>query len=363
RLVWQRVYSLQFQLAGSATERAGVRTTGPLWQANLNRNGRAFGFRSLFKGISSDFRTQSGFLSRVGQVQANFSPRYTWFGERASRLQQFGVNLVFDDIWDYGNFKRHGDARDKKFHFNLNAQFRGGWTAGASLLLETFGYDPAFYGGRYRIEVPRAGGVPSDTLPFTGTPRLPNRDWVVSFATPQLKHLSLSVLYINGQDENFEEWSPGHIVHWNVSATIRASEQLRVTASYVENDYIRHTNDRRVARRRDPRLKVEYQVNRSVFVRAIGEYFTDYTDALRDDSRTNHPLLVYDASSTRWVRTVEHTDNTVHGEFLFSYKPTPGTVFYVGYGADLSEPDAFSLRKLVRQSDAFFVKASYLFRL
>jgi ribonuclease BN (tRNA processing enzyme) len=36
--------------------------------------------------------------------------------------------------------------------------------------LESFGFDPAFYSGLYRVEVPRAGGLPSDTLSFTGTP-------------------------------------------------------------------------------------------------------------------------------------------------------------------------------------------------
>ena len=32
--------------------------------------------------------------------------------------------------------------QDKKFHFNYNATLRGGWQAGASLLIESFGYDP-----------------------------------------------------------------------------------------------------------------------------------------------------------------------------------------------------------------------------
>jgi hypothetical protein len=363
RLVMRRIYALQFQLAGSATERKGVRTNAPLWDTRFNRSGRGFSWRSQFTGMADGFRTESGFLSRVGQTHANVNPRFTWFGARGALVEQVGADVVLDDIWAYRNFFHQGDARDKKLHFNFNGQFRGGWTGGVSLLFETFGYDPAFYNERYRIEVPRAGALPSDTLAFTGTPRLPNRDWVFSIGSPQLRFLQFSALYINGQDENFYEWSPAHIAYWNLSATIRASERLRVAASYVVNDYQRHTNGRRVGRQRDPRLRVEYQVSRNVFVRAIGEYFSDYTDVLRDDSRTNLPLLVYDGAKKQWVRTVERTDNRVHGEFLFSYKPTPGTVFYAGYGADMTEPEAFAFKAMPRRNDAFFAKASYLFRL
>ena len=363
RLVWQKIYALQFQLAGSGTQRNGVRTNAPLWEARFNRQGKTFGWRSAFTGIGEDFRTQSGFISRAGQAHANFAPRFAFFGARGALVEQAGGDLLLDDIWAYQNLFHQGDARDKKLHFNFNAQFRGGWTTGASLLLETFGYDPAFYNRRYRIEVPRGAGVASDTLPFTGTPRLANRDWVLSVGSPQFKYVSFSVVALNGQDENFDEWSMAHITYWNVTADLRPSEQLRVAASYILNDYQRHSTGRRVRRQRDPRLRVEYQVTRNIFVRAIGEYFTDYTDALRDDSRTNNPLLVYDATNQSWVRTQERTDNNLHGEFLFSSKPTPGTVFYAGYGADLTEPEAFGFRSMLRRNDAFFLKASYLFRL
>ena len=363
RLVAQKIYALQFQLAGSATQRLGVRTDAPLWDVRLNRSGKTFGWTTVLDGIADDFRTESGFISRAGQVHANAHPRYAWFAAPGALIEQLSADVNIDGLWAYKNFFRAGDARDKKLHFNFNAQVRGGWTAGAFLLLESFGYDPGFYNGRYRIEVPRGAALPSDTLPFTGTPRLPNRDWVFSLSTPDTKFLTFSALYIWGQDENFYEWSSSNIRYWQLSADIRPSEQLRIGATYVLNDYMRKTDGTRVGRQRDPRLKVEYQVTRSIFVRAIGEYFSDDTDVLRDDSRTNFPLLVFDAGSKRWVRTVARTDNNIHGEFLFSYKPTPGTVFYAGYGANLTEPQAYEFKSVLRRNDAFYVKASYLWRL
>jgi hypothetical protein len=36
---------------------------------------------------------------------------------------------------------------------------------------------------------------------------------------------------------------------------------------------------------------------------------------------------------------------------------------FLGYGASLSEADAFQFRNLSRTSDGFFLKLSYLFRM
>ena len=61
------------------------------------------------------------------------------------------------------------------------------------------------------------------------------------------------------------------------------------------------------------------------------------------------------------------------GDFLFSYQPNPGTVVFLGYGAGYADtrmvpqpfevPSSFGFRGYNRTDDAFFVKASYLFRL
>ena len=55
--------------------------------------------------------------------------------------------------------------------------------------------------------------------------------------------------------------------------------------------------------------------------------------------------------------------NRLRMDALFSWQPTPGTVFFAGYGSALRAPDAFAFDELSRESDGFFVKLSYLFRL
>jgi hypothetical protein len=362
RSVWHKVYTLQWQAAGSVTAQNGVRTTAPLWDLHFLRNGRLFSWRSQFTGISGDFKTRSGFISRAGQVHANIDPVFSWYGARGRFVEEFDVDILMDGIWAYQNFFRAGDARDKKMHFNFRSQLHGGWTAGFSFLVEAFGYDPAYYGNLYRIEVPRPG-LPSDTLPFTGTKRLFNTDYVVSVGTPKLKLVSFNAVYIHGLDEDFSEWSGATLDYLSLTADVRPSQQMRIGATYLLIDHKRLSDHTRVDRVRDPRLKIEYQLTRNIFVRVIGEYRASEVDVLRDDSRTNLPLLVQDPVSGIWVRAAAVSSNGVSSNFLFSYTPVPGTVFYAGYGAQLSEPEAFAFRAVRRRNDALFLKASYLFRM
>jgi hypothetical protein len=363
RVVRNRIYSATFQAAGARTQEAGDVTTAPLFETRLARDGRRFGVRGIFRGIDPDFNTESGFISRPGEAYASLTPRYTWFRPQGSRVESVIGSLLLDNTWNYDNFMQRGDARDKKIHFNADANLRGGWTVGASLLLETFGYDPDYYGSLYRIKAPRAGqpGV-FDTLPFTGTPRLPNRDWVVRVGTPRFKYVQASAAVLRGIDENFYEWASADI--WYVSGTVsvRASERLRIDGTYLMQDFVRRTDGTLVGIVRIPRIKTEYQLSRPFFVRLIGEYYSEQVGALRDDSRTGHPLLQRTAGGT-YVRTVARNTTRVRGDALLAYTPSPGTVVYLGYGAQLTEPQPFKFDGLRRTNDAFFLKASYLFRM
>jgi hypothetical protein len=265
--------------------------------------------------------------------------------------------MNIDGTWSYTNFMRRGDARDKKLHFGTDAQLRGGWSLGASLLLETFGYDPRFYADRFRIEAPDgAGGL--DTLPFVGTPRLPNRDWLVRFSSPRFKYFQLSGFYITGIDENFYEWASADVVYAQFTLNARPSERLRMDATYQIQQFNRRTDGSLVGRLRNPRVKLEYQVSQPFFVRVIGEYIAEEVDALRDDSRTNLPLLQRNGAGV-YVRTVARTGNSVRGDLLLAYTPQPGTVVYLGYGARMLEPESFRFERLTRaRSDAVCARRS-----
>lgn len=359
RVNWARLYSAQLQGVYSSTARPNVATlTGPLWAGSISRQGRAFGVRYSVDGVSDDFRTASGFVSRAAVAHAVADHRLTWFGARNAFIDNISFDEVTNFTWQYSHFVTRRDAIEKKYHTNLNYTLRGGWKVGTSLLLETFGYDPALF-VVYAIE--RHRGVLVDTIPFTGVGRLPNRDYVLTLATPQFKYFGFSGTAIWGRDDNFFEWAPSDIGYYSFAANWRPTNRLRIDGTYNWQYYDRPSDHSRVGNTRIPRVKVEYQATRAFFVRLVGQYTSDYRDRLRDDSRTNDPLLIRNARGVL-VLTSERLSNDLQGDFLLSYTPSPGKVVYAGYRSRFTEAQPFHFASVDRQSDGFFIKASYLFR-
>jgi hypothetical protein len=234
--------------------------------------------------------------------------------------------------------------------------------------VETFGFDPGLYGS-YRLL--RGTG---DTLAFTGVARIPNSEAFISLNTPSGHRLSASGFYLWGRDENFFEWSSSNIIIAQYGLNFRPTDRLRAEATYNLQSFNRRTDGSIVGNNRIPRLKVEYQIARPVFVRVVGEYLSLYRDALRDDSRTGLPIIAHDrCAGFAYQVTVACQSSSFRGDFLFSYQPNPGTVLFFGYGAGYADtrlvaapfefPSSFGFRGYNRTDDALFVKASYLFRL
>ena len=359
RLVFGPSLSLQLQGTMSRTVRPGEPVlTAPSWRGTLLRSGRRFGARYSIIGVHPDFRAASGLVSRGNVVDASASHSLTLYGRAGGLLERASFDVLLSGTWQYRDFVRGRGTLETKLHFNNNVQLRGGWHLGGSVLIESFGFDPSLYPG-YAIE--RHSGTTVDTIPFTGTPRLPNLDYVVSFDTPQFRHFSLGTALIWGRDENFFEWSSANIGIITVSGQWRPTDRLRVDGSYNWQYYHRRTDGSTVGEGRIPRLKVEYQLTRSMFLRAVAQYTALAQDSLRDDSRSNDPLLIPGADGSL-VRAAASSSNQLQLDWLFSYLPTPGTVIYLGYGSSLAEPRAFGFGRLTRERDAYFVKLSYLFR-
>ena len=261
----------------------------------------------------------------------------------------------YDDTWQYSHFMRRGDAQDKKFHVSATAALRGGWNVGLGVYWETFGWDSTLY-ANYRILSP-AG----DTLPFTGVGRISNRDYVFTLATPQWSAFNATLLYVGGQDENFFEWAQANINLATLTVSMRPSDRVRLDGSYQYQDYWRRTDDTLVGRNVIPRLKVEYQLTRSIFLRVVGEYdLTENNDSARRDAdvlsaarRRRSDTRDAVAGSARRLSVLVHAASR-HG-VLSSATATRARGL----------PDAtqrFNFQPILRTSDYFFVKYSYLFR-
>ena len=359
RVVFAGIYSASFQGGMSQTIRPGLPAlSGPMWRATLNRTGHTIGARWDISGLHQEFRTQSGFIGRPAIVHANLDHSVAVYGGANSVIRRASLDVVLDGTWGYQNFFSGQGAYEQKLHFNGNVALGGGWALGASVLFEDYAYDPAIYAG-YAIE--RHQGAVIDTIPFVGTPHLKNLDYVLTASTPQFRHFSLSGFVLWGRDENFFEWAGADIAWLNLGADFRPTPRIRLNGSVNGQWYHRPSDHTTVGRGRIPRLKLEYQVSRAIFVRIVGQYEATEQDSLRDDSRSNDPLLIRDGTGT-YVRALGYTRNRIQADWLFSYLPSPGTVIYLGYGSLMTESDPFKFNRLIRQQDGFFVKMSYLFR-
>jgi hypothetical protein len=325
----------------------------------VSRRGRSIGFTGSIGGIADDFRAASGFISRAGIVHAYVDPSYTIYGRQGAVIERFTGDIVVDGIWQYQNFVHGRHVQDQKLHFNANFALRGGWTLGGGYFFESFGYDSALF-ANYRIERPNgAGGL--DTVAFIGQPTIPNSEFIVQGNTPTWKHFNANAFFLYGHDENFFEWASANLIYAGMGLSYRPTDRIRADFSYNWQQVNRRTDGSLVNVGRIPRLKLEYQLARPLFVRVVGQYVQQKTDSLRDDSRTGGAILLDGPGGL--ARSAAQSSNQFHADVLVSYQPTPGTVLFVGYGSNMTDTGAFRFSDLTRTSDSFFAKLSYLFRL
>jgi hypothetical protein len=368
RFAFANVYSLALQAAGSSSRTTGSvngdttisTAAGPLWQAHFIRAGHTFGMNYSLIGIDPEFDAGSGFISRTGIVNLQLDQYWTLYGRSTDFIQTFAVDVALLDTWVYRRFTAGQSLEDARYHLTGTASIRGGWQLGTAVYFETYGYDPALYANYYLGH----GTPPTITYtPFVGTPFIPNTDYIFTLTTPQFSRFYGQIVYVSGRDENFYEWASADIGNTNITLNWRPTDQLRVNATYIANFYHRHSDGSLVERQLIPRLDIEYQLSRPIFFRVVAQYDAVKQDSLRDDSRTNLPIYVYSPTTGVYTRASAFVSNLVQFQALFAYQPLPGTVAFLGYGNNLTEPQSFDFTTLVPTSVSFFVKFSYLFRL
>jgi hypothetical protein len=360
RLIFGRIYFVQLQAGASVTRDEGKSSTAPLWEAIVSRTGRHFGFNYRVTGIHPDFQARSGFVPRVGEFQTSFSNSLTWYGQRGATVEQYSGSIRFSGWWDYTEARRLATPTETKVFFGHAFTFRNGWTMSLTPAWETTAWDPELY-QYYAVE--RTTGTSVDTVTFT-TPGRVNDAYgiLMRFATPEFDWYSAN-LAINffPHDVGFIEASKVNLFRITAEANFRPTNQLRINARYARLVLDRDRDGTNLSTSQIPRLRVEYQVFRSAFVRFVGQYEWAKQDALRDP-RTDDAILVWDSDSGDYARSMPETTNSLRLDFLLSYRPTPGTVLFIGYGSSYDDDSSLALRDLRRQNDGFFAKLSYRFR-
>ena len=353
-IVWRGIYALDLQGAMSHMSGGDTRTGGVLWQASFLRSGRRLTVRYSLNGSDAEFHTAAGFIGRPGIVSGNATHQIALYGKPGALIEKWTGDVQLQGTWRHADFFNGEQALERKLHLNSNFSARGGWRTGFSVLVERYGFDPAPYQNLAVLD----GGT---LRPLAGV-TLPNLDYVATVNTPRVRGLSANIFYIWGRDENFFEWSSANISYLTMGLQWRPSERLRVDGNYNLQSFARRSDGSYVGIRRVPRVKVEYQAARSIFLRYVGEYATNYQDALRDDSRTGLPLVVVRPDGT-FVPASGVRQRNFRNDWLFSYQPTPGTVLFAGYGNALTNAGTPQERTVRRTRDGLFVKVSYLFRI
>ena len=341
RIVFGGRFFAQFQLVESITRAGGVTRSGPMWEAVVDGTGRGFGFHYSIIGIDRDFRADNGFVPRVGYVQPSISNRITLYGKPGALMERFNVFATVAGLWRYDDFFAAKSLLEDRASAMMQLTLRGGWSIGMTPRVSTYAFDPAAY----------TNFVPSDRIGALVSS--------FSVSTPQFRTFAASIGATVGNDVDLLETSRVRRTDFNASLDLRPSARLRVNATYVSSAFTRRSDDERSAFTRIPRVKVEYQLARPVFVRVVSQYTATRREALRDP-RTGEILMV--GSGGVLTPSAPTASNSLRTDWLFSYRPAPGTVFFLGYGGSLNEPDPLAFQELRRRSDAFFVKFSYVFR-
>ncbi len=346
RLYHDRLYYVEVQGVGSWAEHGGEAVSGKMFKAAWDRTGRGWGFRYSMDAVSPDFEAAAGFVNRTNIVSVDASNRLSAYGEPGALLQTASAFIRLERTWAWDGWGEAWDGGTIEGSESIwpSATLAGGWNVSGTLNRRFYAYEPDRYAS-YTVD----GGpfvLPGvEDNQFSGS---------VSMTTPTWQVVSASASFSFGRTPIFDEAAPGRSRQMSATVDLRPTQALRATLQLTRLSLNRLRDGSRYSTELIPRLKIEYQIADAIFVRVIGQYTDRERDALFD--RHGDPILVGGEPVTAVDRGTFQTD------WLFSYRPVPGTLLYLGYSSTLEQPLNARTGVLRRQVDGFFAKVSYTIR-
>ncbi|MCE2902079.1 MAG: DUF5916 domain-containing protein [Gemmatimonas sp.] len=354
RLQFRNVYSVDLRWAGSMT-RDSVTRTGQLWEVSTGRTGRGYGYRYNLQGFSPEFETQTGFVNRVDFVRAQVNQRYTLFGRKGGWWDQRQHFLSASALWGYDTFGNRDLPLESRVSVDNSLTIRGGWRVSATPDLQRVAFDPRRY-ATYAVLSPTG----RDTLAFTPNSAQVTSNLAFALNTPQWRRAGATITATVGTEPEFFETSTVQRREVEAQVDLRPSSQVRIGTLLRYQRFVRARDGSVFSTQVVPRLRLEYQFSRALFLRFIGQVESRDRSALRDP-RTEQPLFRRSASGTF---TAQGARRSLLGraDWLVSYLPSPGTVVFLGYGTAMDASETMRPGDVQRTSDGAFVKFSYLYR-
>jgi hypothetical protein len=349
RFYHSKLYFVQLQAAQSWADSIGNSRSGSLLQADWDRTGRAWGFHYTLRGVEPGFDAAAGFVNRTGLVEARTFNRFSFYGAKGALVQTYGAFVQLARSWDYRSGRPLLESVES---ISPSATLRGGWQLSGSLSRNGFAYDPADYQG---LTILREPALLTDTAAFT-VPGFERDQYGGSLrvTTPTLRFVSATASVARGRTPIFREASEGTSTRIDGAVDLRPTTSIRGSLQFSRLILDRSYDDSRFSTETIPRLKLEYQLTPAMFFRLVGQYAARSRSSLID--LNGNPILI------GGVRDSGTRSNEFSMDWLFSYRPIPGTLVYLGYGSTMEEPREFRFEDLRRTRDGFFGKLSYLFR-
>lgn len=349
RIYHSKLYYAEFQGVQSWTRSGGSDTSGPLMKATWDRTGRAWGFNASLSAIAPDFNAAAGFVNRTGVTSGHIYNRLTMYGEQGALVETAGSFFTVSRIWDYEDMS--AGAIEGSEGISPSATLRGGWRLGGNVSRNFFGFRESDYVDYSIFSADTTIG----STPFT-VPGIERNLWSgsASVTTPTYEFVTGSASVGFGNTALFAEGSTGNSLRLTASVDVRPTNQIRASVQFTRLTLDRSFDGSRFSSESIPRVKIEYQLTPAIFVRVIGQYA----------ARTRSPLIDRDGRAILidGVRDDGSELNDFRFDWLFSYRPTPGTLVYLGYGATMEEVGQRRFQNLTRSVDGFFAKISYVFR-
>ncbi|HZK77651.1 MAG TPA: DUF5916 domain-containing protein, partial [Gemmatimonadaceae bacterium] len=344
RFYHSKLYFVQLQAAESWTDSIASHRSGSLLQADWDRTGRQWGFHYTLRGVEPGFNAAAGFVNRTNVIQTNVFNRLSFYGEKGALVQTYGAFFQSQRTWNYSSGRALIENGESVMP---TATLRGGWQLSGAMTRNGFAYDPSAYSGLTVLK----GGT---QVPFT-VPGFEGNQLAGSFhvTTPTLQFISASAGIARGSTPIFREAAPGLSTRIDAAIDLRPTQALRNSIQFSRLTLNRSRDGSRFSTETIPRLKTEYQVTPSIFFRLVGQYSARSRSELED--RNGNPIYIGD------LKDSGTSSNEFTMDWLFSYRPVPGTLVYLGYGAKMDEPREFRFQDLRRTNDGFFGKLSYLF--
>jgi hypothetical protein len=350
RLLFKERYTLTAQYAGSSTDDLGDGKLRSLLSTQLDRSGYNFSWQFKFEDIHPEFRTESGFLRRTGDAQVFSAGRFMFYGEPGALLERSSLELRYDSYYGHDEFWGGSSAYEWEVEAHPSLSFRGDRNLSFVIRNGYYRFQPEIY-SEYQVET-SDGGLESFSVPD------PLKNMYAFAIMPRIR--INNPMQLNGrvyfrEVPIYVEASQGFEFLVEPVISFRPTSSLLLDFSHLYSRINRQHNDTIFSTTNITRLKLKYQFSKPLLTRAIVQYNLSDRDTLRDPA-SGQPLVIegerYDAVA----------EGTVEGQFLLSYEPSPGTIFYVGYSFFREGPHTYDPTQMTPMADGLFVKFSYLFR-